>query len=546
VPLDTNQSCTRCHAGANPEQASNSYSGTMMEQAGRDPIFLASLEIAYNDNAAAAELCVRCHYPRGWLQGRGRGAPEDNYGLIDQDYDGVECDFCHRMATPDPIVDYQGSVPPAPLSGILQENSQVFLRNSSDKVGPFESDSTIGHSSDFSPLMKDSALCAQCHDVSNTFLERENLDRTPSGSVMPFERTYSEWRDSNFSDPNSPDFASCQDCHMKKYQGTPATIGNGQERELASHRLVGANTIAPLMTAYLNPQLDLDAAAIATANEARLLLSEESALLDAISLEQTPEGPALKVRVENITGHKLPTGYAEGRRMFLSHSVQFADGSEGIRKGEIDPSTGSFTPGEEATKIYEILLGGGEKETHNFHLIRVNKVLKDNRIPPRGFRPNNETAPVAANYDELSPGVLAHYNDTLLPLGDVRCWPALVTVRLNFQEVTGEYYRFLRDNAPLYGPTLQEAWENSGAGTPTLMKELSVAVYEDGRLGPISEAGECEFSTPEAPVGIVEIPVPQAPPTEEACSHLFVRSKPMPLAAFALVILLLANRRRRP
>ena len=543
VPLATNQSCTLCHAGDNPQQSSNSYRGTMMDQAGRDPIFLASLEVAYNDDPAATELCVRCHYPRGWLAGRGRGAPEDNYGLRDSDYDGVECDFCHRMEVPDPIANYQGTVPPAPLSGVLQENSQVFLRNGTDKSGPIGSDLTIGHSSEYSELMTDSVMCAQCHDVSNTFLERRNLDGTASGTIMPFERTYSEWRDSDFSDPNNESFASCQQCHMKRFTGNAASQGSSGERELANHMLVGANTIAPRMVSYLNPELDLTTQANVVADEARRLLREESAVLEALTLEDTADGPALKVRTTNITGHKLPTGYAEGRRMFLSHRVDYADGTQGPRSGQIDLSTASFIPDNEPVKTYEILLSGGASAGHNFHLITVDQVLKDNRIPPKGFRPNVDTAPVNALYEEVSPGVLANYDDTLMPLGDVQCWPAIVRVRLEFQEVTGEYFRFLRDNAPLYGPTLEDAWTRLNGGQPTIMQEVNVAVHFDGRVeSPRPEGYACSAPPPV----VVEPPPPgeEEPPrgvTGVGCSQSVSSASFSALLIFTLAL----TRRKR-
>ena len=42
----------------------------MMAQAGRDPVFYAALDIANADAAFSGDFCLRCHVPRGWLDGR--------------------------------------------------------------------------------------------------------------------------------------------------------------------------------------------------------------------------------------------------------------------------------------------------------------------------------------------------------------------------------------------------------------------------------------------------------------------------------------------
>jgi mono/diheme cytochrome c family protein len=90
VPLADTQTCATCHATNNAtEMPYDTYRGTMMDLAGVDPVFLASLEVAYDDAQPAAELCIRCHFPRGWLAGRGEGTPEQDFGLLTTDLQGV-------------------------------------------------------------------------------------------------------------------------------------------------------------------------------------------------------------------------------------------------------------------------------------------------------------------------------------------------------------------------------------------------------------------------------------------------------------------------
>ena len=82
----------------------------MMANASIDPLFLACLTKANADAPESGDLCLRCHSPRGWLNGR--SSPTDGTRLHDQDKVGVSCEFCHRLvdgrqnpASTDPAID---------------------------------------------------------------------------------------------------------------------------------------------------------------------------------------------------------------------------------------------------------------------------------------------------------------------------------------------------------------------------------------------------------------------------------------------------------
>ena len=121
--------CTACHggnAGGDPADAStyrpfSTWSGSMMANATRDPLFFAALDIANHDMPGVGDYCLRCHTPRGWLMGRvvkpGFGPPNDPVKgaaacLLDGTYDapddinsdmgGVTCHFCHRLMATGP------------------------------------------------------------------------------------------------------------------------------------------------------------------------------------------------------------------------------------------------------------------------------------------------------------------------------------------------------------------------------------------------------------------------------------------------------------
>ena len=122
-----------------------------------------------------------------------------------------------------------------------------------------------------------------------------------------------------------------------------------------------------------------------------------------------------------------------------------------------------------APKIYEVLQGiwdegaglcrtedGGGRKL--FHFALNNCVAKDNRIPPRGFRPatandpnGEDLRPVGYSYPETLPGsgVLVHHDDTAyaipVPASAVR--PLQVQATLRYQVASKDYIDFLRDEA---------------------------------------------------------------------------------------------------
>lgn len=548
TPIATNDSCKTCHASDDKVLAFDSYRGSMMNLAGRDPIFLAAFEIARRDDADVAVLCGKCHFPAAFLDGR---VSADTLNLRERDLDGVSCDVCHRMTVPPPLAEGDA------LSGLPPGNAQFFIAPfGGTKLGAYETDLVSGHASEASPLFEDSRLCGTCHDVTDVLLERMTPDGVGMDRAMPVERTFSEWAQSSFAVPGEG-YATCQSCHMRKsgsdYKAAVNVSLDVEERKVSDHRIVGSGTIAPLMVAVLaneggDPYLEGLAPILAdTVVEAKRLLQEESALVEARGLIETSDGAGLRVRVENLTGHKLPTGYSEGRRMFLSSVARFEDGTCGPRTGVLDPRTCEMAPGEEPVKIWEILLGNPGSGA-SFHFAMVDSVLYDSRIPPAGFVPDADTASVGAAFEVLADGTQANWDDVVVPLGDGSRWPVIVDVRLMFQATTGDFLRFLVDGAPENGPELARLWEAAGGGPPVEMVTLHVAVHEDGTIEPAEAAADCQpTSFDDVPAGACLVSpdgvIPAGPASMCACT----RFGDVPPAAMGLVLLLLgATLRRRP
>ena len=511
--IASGETCATCHASGNIEELPvNRYAGSMMQLASVDPLFLAALEVAQNDSADLGEpdgpsLCVRCHLPAGWVQGRTDGST-----IYMSDRQGISCDLCHRMGAPSAFVsddvdggpggDDDGGVsdggsvdggdvdagpdeptlPPFPWDELFPDNAQWWLADDGIKRGPHaDAVSNTTHDSEGSALFTDGRLCAHCHNVSNPLLERHDPDTgAPMGMPMPVERTYVEWTQSIFSEDETRQ--TCQDCHMPARPGVAANQGNPPERMIADHAIVGGNTLGPRLVDALPPQdvpmfikqgLTNNLETIVGAAQAML---EDAAELTFVEAGADDDGPFVLVEVLNKSGHKLPTGYAEGRRMWLAHTVKNNDGSTAHSRGGISSSTWDFIEGQEPLQIYETKLG--EASGPSFHFIKTDRIFKDTRIPPEGFVPDTDTMPVNG-YAEETGGVYDHFVRVPLDLGAVSCFPATVDVKLEYQTASGPYYDFLRANAPNYAPTLEAAWNAAGGGAPATMATLSVVVDAD-------------------------------------------------------------------
>jgi hypothetical protein len=231
---------------------------------------------------------------------------------------------------------------------------------------------------------------------------------------------------------------------------------------------------------------DLDRAALdAGKGRARRLLRTAAALgLEFVN------GNA-RVTITNLIGHKLPTGYPEGRRMWLN--VRFLDGQSNLllERGEYgdkpDRVRGSLVRvptllNPEDTRVYECkpAISAAQAQKYHqapgpsFHFILNDTIAKDNRIPPRGFRKSafeaHLAAPIGADYAD------GQYWDTVefaLPPGTQQ-----VEVRLLYQSVSWEYLKFLveENHTDDYSDRLYAAWERTGKCPPEEIASLKLSV----------------------------------------------------------------------
>lgn len=492
--------CAACHGNYSPAvEPYHTWQGSMMAHASIDPLFKAAMTVANQDAPDSGDLCLRCHVPQGWLQGR--SIPTSGTQFIPADMVGVSCNFCHRLV--DPI--YKEGNPAedlAILANLLMApdtygNGMFVVDPNDTRRGP-RPDATSGHPVIVSPFHQEAAFCGTCHDVSNPafYLDPEGnyvpnaFDAMADGfgphTLMPVERTYSEWLHSAYNTPEgvyAPQFggnkafvATCQDCHMRSVTGKACNIAEAPVRnDLAMHDMTGGSTWLPGLLHLLHPG-EIDTVAVQDG-----ILRARYMLQNAAQLAAVQEGTQLKVTVTNDTGHKLPTGYPEGRRIWISVKL-FDAGMNLIQEsGAYDPDTGVLT--QDDAKVYEAKPGldaltaslVGVPEGPSFHFVLNNKIFKDNRIPPRGFT-NAAFAtfggtPVAYAYEDGQ-----YWDDTLYT---VIPGAASAQVNLYYQSTSKEYVEFLRDQNVTddAGQILYDLWNEHGKCPPELMASVTLSVF---------------------------------------------------------------------
>ena len=480
--------CQGCHGeyvGADYEPW-DSWAGNMMANATRDPMFWAAVDIANQDVPGAGEFCIRCHTPFGWLAGR--SLPADGSGLegfaneTDKDFQGVSCHFCHRA--------YEGP------SGVpFLENGQYWVDDGTPgseppRRGPYAS-SPAPHPFQYSDFHERSEFCAVCHDLRNPLVELLDEGGVSTGRQFPEQVTYTEWLQSDFAGEGT----ECQDCHMPSVSGYACSDQNPLRSHLPKHDFVGANVfLMQILSGEYGSDLGRTQAYAYSIQEALNLLQNQSATIELLTPPVANAGLdlAFEVRVTNLTGHKLPTAYPEGRRMWLHVEVEAADGTPVFESGTYDVPTAELVE-DAQLRVYETVHGiHGAPPQPSFHLVLNDRILKDTRIPPRGFVPDIDTQPIGRDYPVQPGGELAHWDDApyVHPVPSGIAGPLTVRATLRYQTTSKEYVEFLRDEnvsgpdpkdpnyptAPSRGQKIYDYWSSYGQSAPIDVASAEVEI----------------------------------------------------------------------
>jgi len=406
------------------------------------------------------------------------------------DRSGVDCVLCHRM-----IEDEEAAVGDAhfTLDDVLGIDGKVPMR------GPWSYPPGEEPLHSWAPgeAIADSRHCGTCHDVT-TPRERVDARGAAMGVLFNEQRTYSEWRNSAFG-PEGEDPKSCQDCHMPavadvagcgKYAAEGLLHASGGRR----HDLAGANLsmIAALKALYgdagTKEVADVFFDIAAQNTEATLATAATLEVTAPASVDLAVGIPELSVRVVNHSGHKLPSGYSEGRVMWLEVLARYDD--------QIVYASGKWTPGVGPEEDAQLHTYEGIAVDHtdqvSFHLLRNDQWVIDTRIPAKGQRPDVETDPVGERYSLTPQGVWPHWDDASFSFGPASLKDATpddpgddslsLEVRLLYLINTPDYLEFLveEDEGGAAGVAAKAALEAVGGPAPVVLARWVTSVPVTG------------------------------------------------------------------
>ena len=244
---------------------------------------------------------MRCHAPVALAE----GATVDGTDLdaVDPALRGVTCSACHQL---DAVLDDHNNA-----TSWLPDR---WFRGSLD--APLE---TPAHGHRDSSLhdrdaADSAAMCGSCHDVV-----------TPVG--VHLERTYLEWRDSQYSVPEAGLQQTCGACHMPGRDGRAAAVDGAGPRRVHSHAMPGVDVA---LTDF--PQREAQREAVQDALDSTVWLQLEVFDYGA--------GTGVTVALDNIAaGHGFPSGAAHDRRAWVEVVARDAAGTVVWSSGSVAEGT---------------------------------------------------------------------------------------------------------------------------------------------------------------------------------------------------------------
>jgi hypothetical protein len=418
----TSDECASCHAaGSSPTVLRDgkqrdvspfrAWRSSMMALSARDPYYLAVLEheLAAHPGAESSvmQTCTRCHAPAANVELAAAGQSLDfrqltagtsNEATVGRD--GVTCSLCHQIQD-------TGLGTAASFTGRFAVGSdrRIFGPHAAPFTMPMQM--RVGYTPVAAAHMLDSGLCGSCHTVVTRSLA---ADGTPAGPEFLEQGPFVEWSVSSFAKAGG---ATCQDCHLpsKDDDGVPiATVlsttppGRLAPRSpFGRHLFAGANAMMLRVLASERVWAGFDPAPgdlLAQAERAETMLRSAARV---VIVDSTHEGNgiAVRIRVDNLSGHKLPTGYPS-RRMWLHvrildqvGDVVFESGADhGGRiigaDGEVLDHRAAPLPhrreitGPSEVQVWEAVPSDSLGRVAA-NLLDATGYLKDNRLLPIGF-----------------------------------------------------------------------------------------------------------------------------------------------------------------
>lgn len=374
---------------------------SMMANSAKDPFWRAKVshEVATfpQHQVVTEDKCTSCHAPQGHFTHHVRG--KGMYGFSDLlvdtvGLDGVSCGACHQMSQTDLGNLFSGE--------LIYDTTRIMY-------GPFEFPFAapmadfVGFTPEFSEHINDEGLCAGCHTLVTNSYDTEGNE---TDNFFAEQATYHEWLNSIYS--RGEEKRTCQSCHLPQINDSIVISANFAFLEGRSpfglHELVGGNVTMLNLMKDNKEALDIVADDLAfdeTIEATMDMLQSRSLALDLALVEESSDTVSFTAKITNLAGHKFPSGYPS-RRAVLQFVVLAESGDTLFRSGvfddqwEVNDLDPEFEPhynvidDESKVQIYEFVTGNSEGEFTTL-LEQAFVGLKDNRIPPRGFRTTHST-----------------------------------------------------------------------------------------------------------------------------------------------------------
>ena len=399
--------CATCHEpnSSNPNALINNagndispvtlWRSTMMANAARDPFWQAkvSAEVVANPSYAdfIEDKCTTCHSPMGRLDSKLNGDVYYSLSEMRSDplsMDGVSCTVCHQIE-PDNLGSSES------YSGKFEIGSNRII------YGPFQNPITtamqnrVNYTPEFGDHTLSSELCATCHTLFTPTLDNEaNI----VGEIAE-QTPYLEWKNSIYPSEE----IECQTCHMP-LSDDPVIISTlpsilAARQPFAEHYFVGGNTF--MLKLLRDNDIEIGVTASKDQFDSTIartldLLQNRTAELEVNYVEIAPGELEIKVAVQNLSGHKFPSGYPSRRAWLFvelkneAGSVVFSSGNWDVTSGEIIGIDDEYEKhynvieDQNQVQIYQALMKDVDQNV-TYTLLRGDDYIKDNRLPPIGF-----------------------------------------------------------------------------------------------------------------------------------------------------------------
>ncbi|GAB4479602.1 MAG: hypothetical protein Kow0088_20670 [Anaerolineales bacterium] len=392
-----------------------------MANAARDPYFRASLAYELENSpqytAEIQEKCATCHTPMARFSALARGEKTflvGDQGVLNSQHpdhrlalDGVSCTVCHQIA---PVEDTNFR-----HSGELAIDLSTPYGQRS-LYGPFpmtrQSVAMMAGASGYEPVLskhiRQSALCATCHELYLNYLQ---ADGTLSTETFPEQTPFSEWLASAYATQQT-----CQDCHLSHSEDEIAISNitpSNRYAGISQHNFLGGNVY--MLSLLNNSAGELGVEADSNHFQGAILealefLQSRTVTLEIVNPQVENDKLTFAVSISNQSGHKFPTAFPS-RRAWLHlviHDAQekliFESGgyneqgmileNDNDRDAEIfEPHYEKITSPQEV-QIYESIMHTiqGEVTTTQLHAAGYSK---DNRLLPLGFDKANVPAQIS-------------------------------------------------------------------------------------------------------------------------------------------------------